>query len=163
MTPEQEQALGEIEKRQAIRREISLNPLSSDYRDMPLPSATNDCSTLLSIVKELKEKLAEAERHCRIYEENSARERANTESAESALAQLKEGWRPIETAPKDGTRVDLWVPPYGRIVNCLWDVAANRWVARGEPDEEGCDEIAFGPRPTHWREIPAPPQSETTT
>jgi hypothetical protein len=29
-------------------------------------------------------------------------------------------WQTIETAPKDGTKIDLYVPRLGRIQDCFW-------------------------------------------
>lgn len=59
-------------------------------------------------------------------------------------------WRPIETAPRDGTWVLLWWP---------------YWSARPTPGRFYCDEwvslVALskdGPGPTHW--LPLPPQPE---
>lgn len=70
-------------------------------------------------------------------------------------------WEPIYTAPKDGTRVDLWVKHWRhwddgfdtmRCPNCYWndgDSMANRapyWV-----------NLESGWRPTHWMPLPSPP------
>jgi hypothetical protein len=46
-------------------------------------------------------------------------------------------WQPIETAPSDGTTIDLWVnmgDSHYRETDCHWD--GSRWV-RIEPDGEG--------------------------
>ena len=40
-------------------------------------------------------------------------------------------WRPIATAPRDGTRVDLLYPhPRGRMINCFWHVRTRTWMWR---------------------------------
>lgn len=63
-------------------------------------------------------------------------------------------WQPIETAPKDGTTVDLWcVAGFG---------AAER--APGMEYRDGSwehelagDELNEGWTPAHWRPLPPPP------
>lgn len=84
-------------------------------------------------------------------------------------------WQPIETAPKDGTVIDLWVKTwYGResrwlqyrIADAHWgsedgyDIPTGYvgWVS----DQLHCDEL--WPReveeiPTHWMHRPAPPEA----
>lgn len=62
-----------------------------------------------------------------------------------ALEQVLEGWRPIETAPRDGTAVLLW----GNGPTCAvaqWDSEASIW------SDGGWDVDA-----THWRPLPSPP------
>jgi len=73
-------------------------------------------------------------------------------------------WQPIETAPKDGTKVDLWGINHlhyakrgERIVNVTWgrvtDFLGNERLDwrhyRGE-----------GYQPTHWMPLPAPPEAK---
>lgn len=64
-------------------------------------------------------------------------------------------WQPIETAPTDGTPIDIWVEgfPDRRVVNMKWDV--HEWGFRNYADpEQGWmeDELA-----THWMPLPEPP------
>ena len=81
-------------------------------------------------------------------------------------------WRPIETAPRDGTLIDVWCirPPHEaeerdheiRLTDISWcDTRWGRITDTGMLDlvEEGaCDESGFPPWvPTHWRPLPAPP------
>ena len=56
-------------------------------------------------------------------------------AAHAAIAAMEWGWQPIESAPRDGTFVDLWYPGNGdsaspprRIANCRWSEAA--WWAQ---------------------------------
>lgn len=66
-------------------------------------------------------------------------------------------WQPIETAPNDGTRVDLWMPGLNggsRAIDCHW--VANEWV-----DDDGVPFSAiygYGRNPTHWMLSPEPPK-----
>jgi hypothetical protein len=69
-----------------------------------------------------------------------------------ALAAEREAWRPIETAPKDGTRallLDLWGNP-----------EIGRWI--GAPhDHWSVDGFRSVPAPTHWQPLPTPPAIRT--
>ncbi|NRA59196.1 MAG: DUF551 domain-containing protein [Phycisphaerales bacterium] len=60
-------------------------------------------------------------------------------------------WQPIETAPRDGTMLVLWLPHEGGI----------GWGSSGTPDDPwwgapfGCyDEYM---NPSHWMPLPDPP------
>ena len=65
---------------------------------------------------------------------------------------------PIETAPKDGTVIDLWSDEYGRLTDCYWGApmayegGETGWVhAHSNEWAESPDEF------THWRPLPLPP------
>lgn len=72
-------------------------------------------------------------------------------------------WKPIETAPKDGTAVLLWVPPVpdedGKdytpldYLNCIW---ASRWDAEWQAWDN--DEFWDEDKPTHWILAPEAPK-----
>ena len=63
------------------------------------------------------------------------------------------GWQPIETAPKDGARVLLWVPPYGPSTG-HFDVHASApmWRCHSVLNREA--------QPTHWMPLPPAPTQE---
>ncbi len=71
-------------------------------------------------------------------------------------------WQPIETAPRDGTPVDLWglnLLSYDkrgqRICNVKFGTVTD-WIGRENDDwQHGRGE---GFEPTHWRPLPAPPK-----
>lgn len=73
------------------------------------------------------------------------------------LADINKGWESIESAPKDGTNVDLWcaapaISPPARIPDC--------WNAYGEwrsYDASGDVQAIHPDYLTHWRPIPAHP------
>jgi hypothetical protein len=75
-----------------------------------------------------------------------------------------QGWLPIETAPRDGTLVDLWMKgpdnPGERQADC-WYENGNWWQEFGR---EGPAHPAsrLGDEPTHWRHLPEPPAEEPT-
>lgn len=67
------------------------------------------------------------------------------------------GWQPIETAPKDGTAIDLWVREGGaqfRVIGARWMLGQWQCVARGSGQELWVNPSA----PTHWMPIPEPPK-----
>lgn len=75
---------------------------------------------------------------------------------------MTDQWQPIETAPKDGTAVDLWTSYGERVPNAEYKVLRNRVTAcwayslgYGENGYELWDEVF--PAPTHWRPVPDPP------
>ena len=67
-------------------------------------------------------------------------------------------WQTIDTAPRDGTVIDLWVSNQ-RLANCFWLVFLD------DDDAHWCQQYAEMPRanfqideiPTHWRPLPEPP------
>lgn len=67
-------------------------------------------------------------------------------------------WMPIETAPKDGTIVDLFIDG-GRLADCKFlDGAWHYWTEYGEyqydPDYRRID---WKHEATHWMPLPEPP------
>ena len=72
-------------------------------------------------------------------------------------------WQPIETAPKDGTVVDLWArreqtDKYERLADCHW-CGMTDWLGN---EYDGWDGLSPGLRrtydnPTHWMPLPEPP------
>ena len=82
-------------------------------------------------------------------------------------------WHPIETAPKDGTRIDVWVlhtyldypkswlvPSSGhRVADAWWEVG--QWVETGQYDDtdplEGESHHGWVASVTHWMPLPEPP------
>lgn len=80
-----------------------------------------------------------------------------------------DGWRPIESAPRDGTEVDLWIVTDDlkgfRQPECVWrDGAWYDAILEDDridaPWDDGTD--FHGRRPmrtaTHWMPLPEPPE-----
>lgn len=68
-------------------------------------------------------------------------------------------WRPIETAPKDGTEVDLWCQNQStlttggaRITDCHYH--CDEWLKYGDDAEIGWTRVHNA---THWMPIPGSP------
>lgn len=61
-------------------------------------------------------------------------------------------WQPIETAPKDGTPIDIWCAGF-RYCNAYWGRAEKHWLTE---DGDLIYDIYFE-HPTHWMPEPDPP------
>lgn len=90
---------------------------------------------------------------------------------EAALAKAKaEEWRPMSSAPKDGTAIWLFVdgqvcmgycePPSAFSKTEIWFAKASfsRSCDKNPDTIFGC--YAHGIAPTHWRPLPSPPATE---
>lgn len=71
------------------------------------------------------------------------------------------GWKPIESAPRDGSRVDLWVS-YGdgegdRVPDCWWQDGG--WAFDWHHDRGSIAmSLGWAEAPTHWMPLPTPPE-----
>ena len=89
-------------------------------------------------------------------------ERARNGQAEYIRADLVPQWHHMETAPRDGTPVDLWVINHlsydkhsSRMVNVKFGPVQD-WMGIERDDwQHGRGEDC---EPTHWMPIPAPPK-----
>lgn len=91
---------------------------------------------------------------------------------------MKNKWQPIETAPKDGTMIDLWLGDEEfprREVDCSFrEPTDGEYWSRGTefPEEHSPEEglyndeagwfDCFGNKlqPTHWMPLPQPPKED---
>lgn len=78
------------------------------------------------------------------------------------------GWQPIETAPKDGTIVDVWLGDADESDRNFYCTGKTRrspgwWWSKGKFRPLGGLEPAMPVfvEPTHWMPLPAPPQEAT--
>lgn len=81
------------------------------------------------------------------------------ETAAALEAAREDGWQPIETAPKDGTRVLLWyewhdLPVVGDFRHGRWWSVHSLGGNLAHPNGMDWEEVV---RPTYWRPLPAPP------
>ena len=87
-------------------------------------------------------------------------------SIKYALATALPQWQPIETAPKDGTRVLVWSDElYLKPYIAWWGVDANHpehepdqfeWLT-GDGDDWSTGYYYTPCAPTHWQPLPEPP------
>jgi Lar family restriction alleviation protein len=71
-------------------------------------------------------------------------------------APQESGWQAIDTAPKDGTEIDVWAEPnaiYRKLNFLPCRMPHVRWMTR----YERWSGMAEGYVPTHWRPLPPPP------
>lgn len=62
-------------------------------------------------------------------------------------------WQPIETAPKDGTRILVWSQEYGGRGPLVLFWMDEHW-------REPANLLSLRVPPTHWMPIPPPPTGE---
>lgn len=69
-------------------------------------------------------------------------------------------WQPIDTAPKDGTEIDLWcedVMETGfRVIEAKWNRRFGTWEVSDEPLHVAIGNE--GVHATHWMRPPKPPE-----
>jgi len=85
------------------------------------------------------------------------------DSVRQELAALLNPWREIETAPKDGSEIDLWckAPIWakaGRVADCWY--SAGKWWRYAEGSQPDCREEVHNA--THWLPLPARPSEDKT-
>ncbi len=71
----------------------------------------------------------------------------------------KNGWMPIETAPKDGTRILVYVCDSGRVTEAWFCEDTGLWP-HDDPYSEEYEPCNVG-LPTHWQPLPPPPDLGT--
>lgn len=69
-------------------------------------------------------------------------------------------WQPIETAPRDGTKVLLWIgKPWSKVEIARFYPPWDNWQVGAIPADPAREEI-YGignALPTHWQPLPEPP------
>jgi hypothetical protein len=72
--------------------------------------------------------------------------------------ELKQGWQPIESAPKDGTVVRVNGPHDLYPMDAQYVRFANEWYPVPQRLTLGREQII--PDPTHWMPLPEPPDAQ---
>lgn len=102
------------------------------------------------LVERVKVILLKAEGHAEWEELAPHWDRTYTAMARAAIAEVQR-WRPIEEAPKiEGQRLWLWQRGRGGYEG--W------WNDFGSEGQDWQDDSDSEPAPTHFMELPAPPQ-----
>ena len=72
-----------------------------------------------------------------------------------------EGWQPIETAPKDGTKIIVYFPALGKAATAHWSKSCNNRTDGKWPWSYHVGSQAFNrwEAPTHWMPLPPAPGS----
>ncbi len=66
-------------------------------------------------------------------------------------AAMRATWRPIENAPRDGTKFDGWIDRDSRrVVDVYWSSVQDCWCIDGDYGPEEPTPIATVPAPTHF-------------
>lgn len=89
---------------------------------------------------------------------------ANIRELKAKCAELERdaGWRPIETAPKDGSEVLLYLgTPWSKIEKARWYAPWSNWQCGVIPSDPAREEMyGIGSAvPTHWMPLPVAPIS----
>lgn len=103
--------------------------------------------------------------HDRMRDAEGERDMLRARVAESEAG----GWQPIETAPRDGTRILVAITgdrDEPMTVEAWWPEGAEDWYLAGQyPARYDCagpiSEIMYG-SVTHWMPLPAPPAGEVS-
>ena len=69
-------------------------------------------------------------------------------------------WQPIETAPKDGTEILIYLgDPWNEVEKARWYSHWENWQVGNLPIDPARDEVCgIGSSiPTHWMNLPVPP------
>jgi hypothetical protein len=78
----------------------------------------------------------------------------------AALAQPVSEWLPIESAPKDGTTIDLWHEEFGREADCYWGLPIHSCGEAGSLCDDEFHEL--NPQWINTFNSPAFPENEYT-
>lgn len=111
-------------------------------------------------------------------------------ATKNGAGEMRDEWLPIETAPRDGTPLLIFVPNGWNMFVARWEEGAHRpsyrdgldrdtrevivvpevngaWVAGGDMGNDETIEFFArphpGPYPTHWLPLPPPPLNKSET
>lgn len=139
-----------------------------------LMAAEKERDEALNKAREAEEAVIQIRKEaCDIIEQRVEEKEAAEAERDTALARVKElegqsAWRPIESAPKDGTKVLLLFPGGESCVAAWWECGDfSKWKIAHVTGYEW-ESITDDFPPTHWQPLPPPPaaadsQNQPTT
>ena len=110
-------------------------------------------TALETVTKAVHEILYPIEQQCMSIQKQNREFAAKV--AQVAIAAMPSGWQTMETAPKDGTEIDLWVHG-ARYPDAFWgtdDIGEPAWI-----DDNAY--VAAPDQPTHWMYPPGAPDTK---
>lgn len=145
------------------------HPMPTEPKTEALPSH-DQMQLAMAIVRYLQGRCISDEELTKI----STLDIANVIARRTPTPAVGDGWQPIETAPKDGTRVLFYDPDSsGLIYAGVWDAkfcsewpeGAEEAVYRGAWTDYAVASFAYEEHceysPTHWQPLPTPPAIRT--
>lgn len=72
---------------------------------------------------------------------------------------MSDGWKPIDSAPKDGSIILAWSEDMDEVLAIVWaESRGGSWRLAG------CSSLELGSwgQPTHWMPLPAPPDNSSS-
>ena len=132
----------------------SLGEIESALRGTVIASyGGNHTAKLTGDIAELENQLAE-----RLGYHPDYGTQAQLDTIKDLMAQLADReWMPIESAPKDGTIIDLY--ENGRIADCTVCASTGKWLATDVYDKFGRE--LHIKNPTHWQPLCACPSTKS--
>lgn len=132
--------------------------LAAHERAQPA-SVSDEVTAALEVVNDA----ANDARHRKDYERANALVKARIALWRAAQPASVAGWRPIETAPKDGSAILVWPPTYPSRPCSVARWNDDRYAKKPRPYWEREDTSGFITRSretstTHWMPLPAAPQ-----
>lgn len=83
-----------------------------------------------------------------------------TQRAEISFLRKKNNWQTIESAPKDGTKIDLWVvferTGAMRITDCYWNKMLDDW----QLTDNNAADYMVRPKIEYWMPVPMLPNNK---
>ena len=101
--------------------------------------------------------MREHEDRCDMELEDMGKNHVVWDMARAAVEAIAPTWQPIETAPKDGTEIDIFTHHGERVTNAKW--MRGKWMQWGRNDYGDATWVTITGQATHWKPLPDEPES----